>query len=501
MNAAAARVADPRQPVDNSRAAAAVRGNDDLFGKADASDPERCAGRGDAVAAGFRDPAFMANRTAPVHRWVPWIAGYSKHFVADALARFATQPSVVLDPFSGVGTTLVEADLAGHEALGFEINPYAAFASRTKLKAHRVAPEALCTAANELRVYSERVLASGVAPVRKPPPGFRTRTPFYSPKVERKVLLALDFIDRATGRVADMLRLAFAATMVDYSNYSYEPSLGRKAAVGRPDVEDFPVINALAGKVAQMANDAASYRQTRAKRRRRDGRVIEKSFFDGCRDVPGASVDLLITSPPYLNNYHYNRNTRPHLYWLGFCRSPTDLKRLEALNFGTYWQNARDRATVALDPAIADPEIQNTLDELRERNPHKGVYGGRGWANYAALYFNDCARFARGAKWCLRPGATALVVVGNSILQGVPIATDRFLAKIAERCGLEAVAVHTPRDARVGNSIVQSSVRAGVANGGRLYESIVELRRPSLRRAHGRIGYGFTQPSPRNNAK
>ena len=176
-NAAAARVADRRQRVDNPRAASAVRGNDDLFGEAAASDPERCAGRGDAGTAGFRDPAFMANRTAPVHRWVPWIAGYSKHFVADALARFATRPSVVLDPFSGVGTTLVEADLAGHEALGFEINPYAAFASKTKLKAHRVSSEALRDAANELRAYSERVLAGGVAPVRTIRLGTAKRAP------------------------------------------------------------------------------------------------------------------------------------------------------------------------------------------------------------------------------------------------------------------------------------------------------------------------------------
>ena len=63
----------------------------------------------------FRDPAFTANRDAPVHRWVPWIAGFSKHFVEDALARFTDSPSVVLDPFAGVGTTLVEADLAGHD--------------------------------------------------------------------------------------------------------------------------------------------------------------------------------------------------------------------------------------------------------------------------------------------------------------------------------------------------------------------------------------------------
>ena len=219
------------------------------------------------------------------------------------------------------------------------------------------------------------------------------------------------------------------------------------------------------------------YRLARAKRRRKDARIIEKSFLAAYRGLPAASVDLLVTSPPYLNNYHYNRNTRPHLYWLGFCQSPADLKRLENLNFGTYWQNARDRERVMLAPAADAKEIRDALEDVRERNPDKGIYGGHGWANYAALYFNDCAKFARAAKWCLAPGATALVVIGNSILQGIHIPTDRFLAAIAERCGLQAVAIHTPRDTRVGSSIVDSSVRAGTGCGKRLYESIVELRR------------------------
>ena len=125
-----------------------------------------------------------------------------------------------------------------------------------------------------------------------------------------------------------------------------------------------------------------------------------------------------------------------------------------------------------LDPQVNDGEIADAIAEVRGKNPEKGIYGGNGWANYAARYFNDCGRFIAGAKWCLRPGGTALVVLGNSILQGVPIPTDRFLAVIAERQGLQAVAIHTPRDTRVGSSIVNSRVPGS----GRLYESVVELR-------------------------
>ena len=419
----------------------------------------------------------MANREAPVHRWVPWIAGFSRQFVQDALARHLEGPGVVLDPFAGVGTTLVEADIAGHAAVGFEINPYAAFAARTKLAAHRLEPAGLRAAIAEFEAFMEDAERSGRTPKAVPPAAFRTRAPFYSPAVERKVLLAFDFMATQEARLRNLFRLAFAATMVGYSNYSYEPSLGRKASVGRPDVEDDDVASAIAARLRQMAEDAAWYRAARTRPERKDGRVVERSFFGGCAGVEEGSVDLLITSPPYLNNYHYNRNTRPHLYWLGFCSSPGDLKRLEELNVGTYWQNARDVARIDLDPRIDDGEIRRTLDRVRERNPDKGVYGGNGWANYAARYFNDCARFLDGAARCLRPGATALVVIGNSILQGVPIPTDRFLASIAGTRGFAVAGIHVPRETRVGSSIVESSVRAGKANGSTLYESVVELRR------------------------
>ena len=51
---------------------------------------------------GFQDPAFSLNKTVPVHRWVPWVAGYSQAFTADAISKFTSGPNeIVLDPFAG----------------------------------------------------------------------------------------------------------------------------------------------------------------------------------------------------------------------------------------------------------------------------------------------------------------------------------------------------------------------------------------------------------------
>ena len=140
----------------------------------------------------FRDAAQADNKQQPLHRWVPWIAGFSSRFVADVFDHYLgdVDDALVLDPFAGVGTTLVEAQLRGWQAVGFEINAYAALACRTKLGASRIDADALAEA---IAGYRETVGAieeladsgrlNGRRPLAVPPTGFATRIPFYPEKV------------------------------------------------------------------------------------------------------------------------------------------------------------------------------------------------------------------------------------------------------------------------------------------------------------------------------
>jgi DNA modification methylase len=426
----------------------------------------------------FNDPAFAKNKTLPVHRWVPWIAGFSSDFVQDAIKRYLPQKGTVLDPFSGVGTTLVEAMLLGHDAIGFEINPYAALACRTKLAAHQIRLEDLTAEISRLKGFYEKKVVSKYSPTSKPPQGFKTRGEFYSPLVLRKVLIVQDFIETIQDvELRDLFKLAFAASMVRYSNYSYEPSLGQRVSAGKENIIDFPVAELILSKLTEMGRDIL-WIQSQVDAGQLNTQVINDSFFRYQSHLEPSSIDLIITSPPYLNNYHYNRNTRPQLYWLGYAERPQDLKSLEDSNFGKYWQTVRDRERVDLDFTLPDTDIAETLQKIRKLNNKRGIYGGNGWANYAAAYFNDCYKFAQGILYSLKSGGTALVVIGNSILQGVLMPTDQYFGKIAESVGLELIRIDIPRATRVGNSIIQSDVRVTKAKAShQLYEAVVELRK------------------------
>lgn len=437
---------------------------------------------------GLRDPAFTENRQEPLHRWVPWIAGFSANFVRDCLAKYlqpvrGKQRVWVLDPFAGVGTTLVEAFLQGFNVVGFEINPYAALAAELKLEAAKVSTRELRDCIHAFERFMERRCGdrapSNSQPRSKPPVGFSGRMQLFSARVERKVLFALDFISGIQNRsVRDLFRLAFGSVMVSVSNYSYEPSLTRRLAVDKPEVKDADIAGVLSAKVREMLADIQSL-QARVKSvgRMPEGRVFPESIFSADKALRKRSfVDLVITSPPYLNNYHYPRNTRPQLHWLGFASGPGYNGAREQESFGKFWQTVRDLPPV--DLSFPFRELQGVIERIRDANAAKGPYGGPGWANYAATYFNDAYRFCKLLATLLRPNGVAMIVLGNSIIQGIEIKTDYFFGKTAELSGLKFEETILLRQKRTGSSIIDSSVRASRATARTaLYESGIVLRR------------------------
>ena len=437
-----------------------------------------------AATNGFRDSSFAKNKTLPLHRWVPWIAGFSADFVEDCLQKYLPSDSTtacVLDPFAGVGTTLVEAYLRGLNVVGFEINPYAALAVKLKLQAIKISTHDLGREISRFERFMERAENGGRkgAPHSKPPRGFSGRTELFSPKVERKVLYALDFInDIEETTTRDLFRLGFGSVMVSLSNYSYEPSLTRRVAVGKPPVEDANVGISLSAKLHLMLEDIGWLQgHMKGTGRKPQARVYPRSIFTAPDTFPKGNIaDLVITSPPYLNNYHYPRNTRPQLHWLGFTSGAGYNGAGEDKSFGKFWQTVRGGPAVALDFDLT--ELFDVIEEVRSRNSGKGQYGGPGWANYVATYFNDTYRFCKVMAQVLKPNTPAIVVLGNSIIQGVEVKTDYFFGRIGEMCGLAFEDNLLLRNKRTGNSIIQSSVRVDQASAKTvLYESGVVLRK------------------------
>jgi hypothetical protein len=412
---------------------------------------------------------------------VPWIAGFSGQFVEDVFREFLpnslTQRPLVLDPFAGVGTTLVQAMLHGYDTVGFEINPYAALATHVKLRADSLDEERL----GELIQTVEQLPCNWheqTPPKQHHPAGFRSRIPFFSERIEPQILGLLELLYHiADPLLADVARIAFGAMMVKVSNYTYEPSLSSRPGAGKPLLEDANVPATFVAKLREIQKDVIWLKQTLAKngslRSRRD--IYCTNFLTLQEQLSIDSVDLMVTSPPYMNNYHYVRNTRPQLFWLLFVENPNELRQLEQDNFGKFWQTVRDAEPIPLQ--CDHTELAQIIATIRETRVESGAYGGPGWANYVASYFNDCDRFMGILHRVLRHGGVGVVVIGNSIIQGTPIATDQLLGDLGRNHGLTVDNIIPLRTKRVGASITASSVRRGEKSTVTLYENAVVLRK------------------------
>src|SRR6266581_6259602 len=69
----------------------------------------------------------------PVHGWYRFVLSFPPHFVRQYIAAFdLNSEDLLLDPFCGTGTTIVEAKKRSIPSIGCDAHPLAALVSRVK---------------------------------------------------------------------------------------------------------------------------------------------------------------------------------------------------------------------------------------------------------------------------------------------------------------------------------------------------------------------------------
>lgn len=365
--------------------------------------------------------SFAPNRSEPVHRWFPYKEGFSGGLVERALERFDLPPgAVVLDPFCGVGTTPLVARLRGLRGLGFDLLPLAVFVSRVKLRTRHDLPM------RRLRSAVER-LPTG--PVRG---GSRfADIPLvhraFDRSTARSILRLRDSIrGLPDARVRDFLTLALLASLEELSQTRKDGlcvRLQRRPRVGSPR-------QVVAGRAQGMLEDLESLSVPRrelgrGRIRRADARALP---------LDDASVDGVVTSPPYLNRYDYARIYSLELA-LEFVSSFDELRSLRHRLLRGHIEARPGRPGPSSSPAVR--EVLQALRDRRLNNPNI--------PRMIHAYFEDMEQVVRELGRVCRPRARVALLVGNVCFGGETIPVDLILARMAERCGFRVASIEVTR--------------------------------------------------------
>lgn len=427
---------------------------------------------------------FDENMLAHVHDWFYFKEGYSRPLVEHYLDKYAylrkeLGGGIVVDPFSGTGTTVLTASVNGLPARGTEVNPFFAWVANTKLNWYRLEIDLTHRAILEMIGHVD------ADPVTEEE--FPVLTTFHE-FFDRGTLEALirvrrsihHVVDGLTGDqadkdlVKDFLLLGLVSVISDGCKLM-KKGRGLKR---RPESYRLPTAEELIQRIQRVwFYNLTSIEKHRPNKKRANvapGRILEGQSF--CTEFPDNKAWISISSPPYCNCFDYSEVYKLELF---FTQRVTSYEE---------WRELRKR-TVRSHPAVRfEREYKWALADLpravRELVPFltQAKKSYRTWADFGVVvhgYFDDMAETLVDQARYLKAGAVSVLVVGNSSYLGIPVATDLILAEIAESTGY-----FTVEEIQPGRLLLTASQQWGWYKDGEkareyLRESAVVLRRTS----------------------
>ena len=374
----------------------------------------------------------------PIHDWYRFVLSFPPHLVREYVERFGLERGdVVLDPFCGTGTTLVEAKKLGIDSVGIEAVPVSAFAARTKLR-WDIPPGDLITDAQMIATAAEAEIEQSADESLRSLPEARAKLILknsISAKPLHQSLILRDAIRALGGPRQDILLLALARELpTAIGNLRFGPEIG----LGQIK-EDAPVVDLWKKQVERMASDLKQW----MRRQHTTARVIQGDARSLDNLLAPSSIDAVITSPPYPNEKDYTRTVRLESVLLGFL---DDRESLRTVKRGLIRSNTRSVYKQDDDDLwLAQfPQITALADEIEAKRLELGKTSGfeRMYHRVTRLYFGGMARHLESLKPILKPGARLAYVVGDQASYfRVMIRTGTLLGHIAEQLGYEVLGI------------------------------------------------------------
>jgi hypothetical protein len=350
---------------------------------------------------------------------------------ADSLC---TAGDVVLDPFCGSGTVAVESLTRGYQCLGADANPLARLLA--KVKATPIEPGRL---ARSLKSIVTRLPES----VPEKMPLVLNRDYWFHPHVW-KALARLLVAIRATrdGDIRDFFSVTLSSCIRDVS--LADPRLSVPV---RLRLDQYPKRHPLHEQTAVRLRrlktiDVEAFFLKRAERNIKMMRTLHQCETLGRylgtgndaralrlgaqpRLVRSGSVDLVLTSPPYVGAQKYVRASSLSMTWLGMCE-PTQLRSVEDQNIG---REHYDKELYKEYLEVGLPRADDQLKRIHRKNPLR--------AHIAGNYLREMRDSLKETARVLRKGGHLLLVIGEGSVCGERFDTPQYLSALSERTGLK----------------------------------------------------------------
>ncbi len=346
----------------------------------------------------------------------PFPARMAPGLVLEALAEFR-RPVTVLDPMVGSGTVLAIARVHGHRGIGFDVDPLAVLLSRVWTRT--VDASALRRAGARVLARAKRIARDLRGAEAYPPSADNETKEFIRYWFDDHARSQLTALSRAITGVDDVV--IREALWCSFSRLIVAKQAGASLALDLAHSRPHKVFDRAPLKPFRGFLDAVE-RVLLGCAKRGDAQAgpVATVRIGDVRHLPleDRSIDLVFTSPPYLNAIDYLRCSKFSLVWMGY--SVGTLRAIRSTSIGTeVAADAPDSLRGALQRLRLTPTLSARMSGILQR------------------YAEDTARSLREVTRVMTSRGRAVYVVGENTIRGTYVPTGKLVAHLAVEAGLE----------------------------------------------------------------
>lgn len=374
---------------------------------------------------------FNKNKTEPFHRWYPFVEGYSKEFIQSIVKEMGERKIVCLEPFSGSGTTALELQNNGIECFSFEVNPLMYLVARVKLENSYVV-ESVNEWLEFIVRYRETIetidLKSDFKTLYQSDDKEKWNYNTEVAKAVQKLYYAIKSIDNEI--YCELFTVALASILLDVSNlYRNGKCLSYKKDWKERELTETEVFEKFDQKVRnELVIDIQKHlHYSKVNNKRKLFNIDSRIGID--EKIADDSIDLVITSPPYLNSRDYTDTYMLELKTLGFAQNNEDIRHLREQTLRSHVQIKWEDMT-----SIDNRYLKNTLNDLEIASKETEMWN-KSIIDMIRLYFVDMKIIFKTIYKKLKKGGKVYFNVSNSAYFNVLVNTLEICASIAEEEG------------------------------------------------------------------
>lgn len=387
---------------------------------------------------------FQDNMKLPIHRWYRYTAGFSGAWVGNLLEQWKLEGRHhVIDPFAGSGTVMIESMMHGVDSYGVESNPYVFNIAQAKLQWNSIEYSLLYKECLDVLKRAKKKVI--------------TRTD-YPELISRcfplETLKRLEALKLSCFEVEDDVVRNFVWFIITSILRSTSPVGTAQWQYIQPNKSKSKVIDpfvAYADKLSEISDDMLLVNSVFGKDSvsnvlKEDARCIAS--------IPDGWADMVITSPPYANNYDYADAMRLEMLFWNDIEGWKDLQDKVSVNLVRACTQHVSTLKKSVNSFLESDLLAPIHDEIVEKytllSEERENHGGK--KNYhlmIAAYFYDMAQVFMSLNRVTDDNCKMCFVIGDSAPYGIYIPVDEWLGRLAQAAGFDNYSFEKLRDRNI----------------------------------------------------